>query len=54
MNSGESGQIQKRAKEFEGYLIGFLKRMGFKDLNGRSRDCYTISLHSQPDISEVS
>ena len=32
----ESGQIQKRAKEFENYLIGFLKRMDFKDINGRS------------------
>ena len=34
MDSGESGQVQKRAKEFESHTVGFLKRMGFEDVQG--------------------
>lgn len=36
MDSSETGQVQKRARDFESYLLGFLKRMGFADLDGGS------------------
>jgi len=36
MDSSESGQVQKRAKEFENYVVGFLKRMGFAHVEGGS------------------
>ncbi len=35
-DSGGSGQVQKRAKEFESYVVGFLKRTGFADVQGGS------------------
>ncbi len=34
MEERQTGQIQKRAKEFEGYVLGFLKRLGFDDRDG--------------------
>lgn len=34
MEERQTGQIQKRAKEFEGYVRGFLKLLGFNDLDG--------------------
>ena len=34
MEERQTGQIQKRAKEFEGYVLGFLKRLGFNDPDG--------------------
>ena len=36
MDGSESTQVQKRAKDFESYVIGFLKRMGFADIKGGS------------------
>lgn len=32
MEERQTGQIQKRAKDFEGYVLGFLKRLGFEDI----------------------
>ncbi len=34
MEERQTGQIQKRAKDFEGRVLGFLKRLGFNDLDG--------------------
>lgn len=34
MNDNKAGQVQKRAKEFESYVVGFLKRLGFSDVSG--------------------
>lgn len=34
MNEHDTEPMGKRAKEFENYLIGWVKRLGFKDVNG--------------------
>ncbi len=34
MEERQTGQIQKRAKDFEGYVLVFLKRLGFGDVEG--------------------
>ena len=36
MGGSEVRQVQRKAKQFESYVIGFLKRMGFVDVKGGS------------------